>query len=83
MHFSSAQLKLQESHVVLFDNQNLLCDEIVKNLAMSGVGKLTIVLNSSSKRTVSGLRGNSSLANYAKELNPLVQVLNLFLLMCF
>lgn len=78
----SAQLKLQESHVVIVDSGTPLCDEIVKNLAMAGVGKLSILIDSSSpedlrsshKNKGSSLRSNDSLANYAKGLNPLMQV---------
>lgn len=72
----SAQLKLQESLVVILDTGTPLCDEIVKNLAMAGVGKLTILKDSSLSRRNSwiSLRSNESLANYAKSLNPLMQV---------
>eukprot|EP01036_Dinobryon_divergens_P032035 gene32035-41543_t len=78
----SAQLKLQESHVVIVDSGTPLCDEIVKNLAMAGVGKLSILIDSSSPGDLlssqiykgSSLRSNDSLATYAKGLNPLMQV---------
>ena len=61
---------------MILDTGTPLCDEIVKNLAMAGVGKLTILKDSSlSQRNAwISLRSNESLANYAKSLNPLMQV---------
>lgn len=67
---------------MIVDTGTPLCDEIVKNLAMAGVGKLSILIDSSNpedllsnqKNRGSSLRSNDSLANYAKGLNPLMQV---------
>ena len=72
----SAQLKLQDSHLVLVDFDSALCDEIVKNVALAGIGRITILRDKNNQsRTRKSLRLNESLADYAKNLNPHIEVI--------
>ena len=78
----SAQQSLSSSHVVISGSNKPLAAEIVKNLALAGVGRLTIVDNSpeATDDTIRDpkqlLCGSDSLAQYALSLNPLISVLH-------
>lgn len=78
-----AQVKLSEAHIlVVIQNgagRGLLAEEMVKNLALAGIGKISIMRTSSDdtescsmSRSLLGIE--SSLSDYAKALNPLIQV---------
>jgi hypothetical protein len=77
----SAQQSLSTSRVVVHGDHAALKAEIVKNLALAGVGKLTIVGDAAPRADVGGshrrrcsLTGGQSLAEYARSLNPQVDV---------
>ena len=72
----SAQQSLSSSHVLVKGSNKPLAAEIVKNLALAGVGKLTIVDDPTEKTSSPSqlLCGGESLAEYARSLNPLVSV---------
>ena len=78
----SAQQSLSSSHVVIGGSNKPLAVEIVKNLALAGVGRLTIVedlsasVDSPPHRSRTLLNGNDSIAAYALSLNPLISVHN-------
>jgi hypothetical protein len=70
----SAQLRLSSSHIAVI-GEGSLKSEIVKNLALAGVGKITLQRNSVTTSTTSLLVGvNNDLSDYARNLNPLIQV---------
>lgn len=77
----SAQQSLISSHVLVKGSNQALAAEIVKNLALAGVGKLTIVNESKkSKKTITkvhmnSLCGSESLAEFARSLNPSISVI--------
>ena len=79
----SAQQSLSSSHVVITGSNKPLAVEIVKNLALAGVGRLTIdedlseSVDSPSHRSSTLLNGNDSMAEYALSLNPLISVHNI------
>jgi hypothetical protein len=69
----SAQHSLSGSHVLVRGSNSPLLAEIVKNLALAGVGKLSIL--NEDKDGDSRLKGEEvSLARYAHSLNPFVVV---------
>ena len=70
----SAQRLLKASHIAVLGS-NSVAHEVVKNLALAGLGRLTVQLKQS--RHISNQRlinGYESLAEYARELNPHVHV---------
>ena len=77
----SAQQSLISSHVLVKGTNKPLAAEIVKNLALAGVGKLTIVDESKkskesfTKGHVNSLCGSDSLAEFARSLNPSISVI--------
>ena len=77
-----AQQSLSSSHVVVEGSNKPLAAEIVKNLALAGVGKISIVRGISSSVDAASvgsslsLCGGESLAEYARSLNPLISVGN-------
>lgn len=72
----SAQEKMSQG-TVLVVGQGLLIDEVVKNLALTGVGHLLLAETSSTDPARLSIRGNeSSLLSYVKSLNPRVKVEN-------
>jgi ubiquitin-activating enzyme E1 len=79
----SAQQSLSSSHVLVRGSNGPLAAEIIKNLALAGVGRLSIMKEFSSKdssiSTPNGmLSGDESLVDYVRSLNPLVVVDELF-----
>jgi hypothetical protein len=71
----SAQIRLSKAHVVILSFNNLLSTEVVKNLALGGVGQITIVDRLKETFGNSPLLGKSlSLTDYARSLNPYVKV---------
>lgn len=72
----SAQLRLVEGKVVVFNFCNALAYEVVKNLALAGVGEITIVEGSQAADDgqCSILGESKTLQEYAQSLNPYVQV---------
>jgi molybdopterin/thiamine biosynthesis adenylyltransferase len=71
---SSAQLRLTGSHIVVI-GEGPLKSEVVKNLALAGVGEITIQQNSITSSTTSPLiNGGDSVGDYARNINSLVQV---------
>lgn len=77
MYGRSAQKRLSGSHVLLFgaseDDDSLLA-EVAKNLALAGVGKISIHMPRN-RRGNAGLIGEASdLVAYCAEINPFVQV---------
>ena len=76
----NAQHSLSSSHVIVKGSNTPLAAEIVKNLALAGVGKITVVsdIHSSSDAASFGssvtLTGGESIAEYARSLNPLIAV---------
>ena len=77
----SAQQSLSTSRVVVHGDHAALKAEIVKNLALAGVGKLIIVGAAAARADVGGshhrrcsLTGGQSLAEYARSLNRQVDV---------
>jgi hypothetical protein len=77
----SAQQLLSSSHVLVTGSNKPLAAEIVKNLALAGVGKLTIssdcraTLEVGSSQNELLLNGAESLIQYANSLNPLIAVI--------
>lgn len=71
----SAQSRLSRSRIAIFDN-GLVTQEVVKNLALAGVERMTIVSTNhkSTACTTSGFAG-TDLQTYAASLNPNVEVL--------
>jgi hypothetical protein len=67
----SAQQSLSASKVVIRGSNVHLVAEIVKNLALAGVGHLLIESDGSPR---GGLCGGATFAEYAHSLNPLIQV---------
>lgn len=79
----SAQQSLSSSHVLVRGSNGPLAAEIVKNLALAGVGRLSIMKEFSSKDSSTSipngmLSGDESLIEYVRSLNPLVVVDELF-----
>jgi hypothetical protein len=72
---SSAQQKLQNSHVLLY-NSGQLAIEILKNLALAGVGKISILENENvrGRGRISLVDQEDSLMSYGQSLNPQLQV---------
>lgn len=72
----SAQLRLVEGKVVVFNFCNALAYEVVKNLALAGVGEITIVEGSQAAGDgqCSILGEAKTLQDYAQSLNPYVKV---------
>jgi tRNA A37 threonylcarbamoyladenosine dehydratase len=76
----NAQQSLSSSHVIVKGSNTPLAAEIVKNLALAGVGKITIVsdthssLDAASLGSSVSLTGGESTAEYARSLNPLIAV---------
>ena len=76
----SAQQSLSSSHVIVRGSNKPLAAEIVKNLALAGVGRLTIVNDCSEcvehplRSSEMLLNGDDSIADYALSLNPLISV---------
>lgn len=76
----NAQQSLSSSHVIVKGSNTPLAAEIVKNLALAGVGKITIVsdthssLDAASLGSSVSLTGGESIAEYARSLNPLIAV---------
>jgi hypothetical protein len=75
----SAQLKLRDAHVLVIGNASL-ASEVVKNLALSGIGSLSLRSESGSVQRQSRPSGNSitghntSLLEYVQAINRNVQV---------
>ena len=77
----SAQKRLMGAHVLLYsanyENEDLLA-EVAKNLALAGVGKISIRMNPPSGGVSSKgpqlIGESSSLVKYCSEINPLIQV---------
>lgn len=71
----SAQLRLLEGHVVIV-GLNSLTHEIIKNIALSGVGKLTVFnVSDRAEPVYPSLLGNgTNLVDYAKGLNSNMKV---------
>lgn len=73
----SAQKRLSASHVLLYggsSKDDSLLAEVAKNLALAGVGKLSIRMPAREKWTNADLIGESSdLVAYCAEINPFVQ----------
>ncbi len=70
----SAQRKLLNAHAVIIGN-DLLADEIGKNLALAGVGKITLIKERNSNPSTDNIRGKGvSLEKYIHELNHHVDV---------
>lgn len=70
-----AQQRLQEGHVIVYcgeeGSEPALAAECIKNLALAGVGRISVFQPGAAKK--SALQGSApSLAAYAHELNPLV-----------
>ena len=76
----NAQQSLSSSHVIVKGSNKPLAAEIVKNLALAGVGKITVVsgvpssLDAASLGSSVSLTGGESIAEYARSLNPLIAV---------
>ena len=77
----SAQQLLSSSHVLVTGSNKPLAAEIVKNLALAGVGRLTISSNCCASSEIPSsehellLNGAESLIQYANSLNPLITVI--------
>ena len=73
----SAQQALATSNLVILGSNGPLIAEIVKNMALAGVGRI-IILNDDNDTNQSnpdnGLLGGQSLVKYARSLNPFVSV---------
>jgi hypothetical protein len=74
----SAQIKLRDAHVLVIGNASLAL-EVVKNLALSGIGSLSHCCSSplqhESQRCSVSLAGqNTSLLEYAQSINRNIQV---------
>eukprot|EP01038_Epipyxis_sp_PR26KG_P011489 gene11489-15388_t len=70
----SAQIRLRDAHVIVLGN-GAIANEIIKNLVLTGVGKLSIVgfvASSDSTPSLLGLLPNS--VTYAQSLNSQLQV---------
>ena len=73
----SAQRNLMNSHISIIINENdsFLGPEVVKNLALSGIGKLSVYESPNAKRTPRRLMGDcKNLVEYASSLNPHIKV---------
>lgn len=70
-----AQQSLSSSHVIVKGSNKPLAAEIVKNLALAGVGKISVVSGIHSSVDAALLCGGESLAEYAHGLNPLISVI--------
>jgi hypothetical protein len=69
-----AQAKLASSSVIIIGS-NGLAEEVVKNLALTGVGRLILVPAAKPIKSPLSIRGeDSTLLQYAKSLNPYIQV---------
>ena len=69
-----AQQSLSSSHVIVKGSNKPLAAEIVKNLALAGVGKISVISSIRSSSDATSLCGEESLAEYAHSLNPLIAV---------
>ncbi len=78
----SAQIRLLEGHIAII-GENSVTHEIIKNLALSGVGKITIFsFNKDSHVDLNQsqiLANDENLIEYVKGLNNNVKVMNLML----
>lgn len=71
-----AQQSLSSSHVIVKGSNKPLAAEIVKNLALAGVGKISVISDIQlSVDNAALLCGGESLAEYAHSLNPLISVI--------
>jgi tRNA A37 threonylcarbamoyladenosine dehydratase len=76
----NAQQSLSSSHVIVKGSNKPLAAEIVKNLALAGVGKITVIsgihssLDAASSGSRVSLTGGESIAEYARSINPLIAV---------
>jgi hypothetical protein len=71
----SAQLKLFDSHIAIIGD-SLLTNEVIKNLALSGIGKITIFqIESEQKVDLSILGEEENLKDYVHGLNSNVKVI--------
>ena len=71
-------MKLRDAHILVIvpGDGRTLGEEIVKNLALAGIGKLSILhYNDNCESSCRSIRGDDkSLAAYAEALNPHIQV---------
>lgn len=78
----SAQIRLLEGHIAII-GENSVTHEILKNLALSGVGRITIFsFNKDSRVDLNQpqiLANDENLIEYVKGLNNNVKVMNLML----
>lgn len=73
----SAQKRLSGSHVLLYgasENDDSLLAEVAKNLALAGVGKMSIRMPQNGRVKAELIGESSDLVAYCAEINPFVQV---------
>ncbi len=75
MYGESAQHRLMNGHVLVLGD-NSLTDEVVKNLALAGVGKISLMKTERNLENSTSLLGqNGSIYSYVKGLNPQIEVM--------